>query len=177
LSVRAAAPPGPLERLWAELGSADPGLADRATRREPCPSCGAASAPSSSIPAAWRGGWRRTMSKRGWEEPEELDRSALARLRRKHLISVGAAAGRLTLPEAAAHFHALDRGPPAFRWGLFRRRWKGQSDEKRHSRQVIEVAKGSGADRARARLAAERLERELRRVGGSPRPPRPPVSS
>ena len=72
-------------------------------------------------------------------------------------------AERLTLAQAAARFRELSRGGPPFRWGEFRRRYPGRSDEERFYRQVMDAARWGwtweGPPRRRRALA--RLEAEF----------------
>jgi hypothetical protein len=66
-------------------------------------------------------------------------------------------AGRLTVPQAGARFRAIDRARPDFKWDCFRARYPGATDDERHCRQAIDVARdlaGATPDHLRA-LEAE----------------------
>lgn len=90
-------------------------------------------------------------------------RDTLARLERRNEVGRKLAAGRMTLPRAAAHFRALDRGAPAFHWGHFRGFFSGASDEERHCREVIRWARLLLAEKDpyRAEVFSAEMEAQL----------------
>src|SRR5689334_2881541 len=54
------------------------------------------------------------------DEMETRTRGVILRLKRKERLLQMHLAGWLTLLETAAHYRALDRGPPEFSWKQFR---------------------------------------------------------
>src|SRR5262249_12037999 len=80
----------------------------------------------------------------------------------KHQIVQEVIAGQMTLLEAAAHFRALDRQPPAFDWEAFRFSYPGPSEEERHCQEVTTyVANQLVDDPCLAETLRERLKGEL----------------
>jgi hypothetical protein len=85
------------------------------------------------------------------------------RLKRKQRVTDEMLAGRLTLLEAAALFHALDLAPPAFNWDNFRISGPGNSDDERHCQEVIDWVTRTvgGTDRCEAEALRQDLDRQL----------------
>jgi hypothetical protein len=81
----------------------------------------------------------------------------------KRRLAAEVIAGRLTLLEAAAHFHDLNRDWPASKWEQFRQHWPGRSDDERHCREVISYVRSELQNLRRADLGPVAcLEDELR---------------
>ncbi len=97
------------------------------------------------------------------DELEERTRGVILRLQRKERLIQRHLAGELTLLETAAHFRALDNGPPHFPWQQFRELVPGASDEERHCREVIRHVRALlySQDDATGQEKVERLEAEL----------------
>jgi hypothetical protein len=81
----------------------------------------------------------------------------------KQRIAVEVAAGRLTVPEAAARFGDPNRANPAFRTDQWRLRWPGETDQERVRREVIFWAGPAAGDRS---PCPDPVERQPTTAGG-----------
>jgi hypothetical protein len=94
--------------------------------------------------------------------PDEPVGRAVLRFARKERLAAEVIDGRLSLPEAAARFLALDENDPEFNWTAFRLYVPGRSDDERYCRQVIRYVEGQLQGRTAVEPGlAERLEAEL----------------
>lgn len=94
--------------------------------------------------------------------PDDQVERALLRFAQKERLAAEVIDGRLSLPEAAARFLALDEEDPEFNWTAFRLYVPGRSDDERHCRQVIRYVEGRLQGRTDVDPGlAERLGAEL----------------
>jgi hypothetical protein len=101
-------------------------------------------------------------------ELEQIEAHARRSLEGKVAVAQDLAAGRLSLPEAAARCRDLDRQNPGFNWEEFRRTTPGASDEERHCREAIRLLRtnlplGHSATEELARRLAAALQADLER--------------
>jgi hypothetical protein len=71
------------------------------------------------------------------DETEQV-RAILDRIARKSLVVEDLVAGRLTLLQAASHFRALNLEPPPLRRDVYHYADRGDTDEERYCREVID---------------------------------------
>jgi hypothetical protein len=68
---------------------------------------------------------------------------------------------RLSLAEAARHYHQLNQGCADFNWQRFRESWPGANDEARCFGQVLQMVEGELSQQPReARTVRARLKEE-----------------
>ena len=87
--------------------------------------------------------------------------AAMCRGRARQRIARSLIERRLTLLDAAERFRDLDEASPDFKWEQFCQVFPGGSDEERHARHVIAVARCQLSDPRQARAVVARLETEL----------------
>jgi hypothetical protein len=135
--------------------------------------CAYLSSPQGFVTAAWRVPWVKSAlpEEKFREECIAQDFEAIRRRAAAHDgIIRELAAGRLTLPEAAARYREVDLRCPLFQAEVFRRKYPAASDEERYCLVVIQrvrYAEPLGAERIGELVA--RLEAELREQSARPR--------
>jgi hypothetical protein len=122
-------------------------------------------------------GWVAAPGLDGWTVPavfdalgqeagrdEQLDREERAVQRctaAKREVAAEAAAGRVTLFEAAARFRDLDADAPETYRRVWRQTFEGATDEERYCHQVLEYVAQIGRERPGDAVALDRLRAQL----------------